>query len=139
MKKEELIIAKNISKWLLKEYPNQIWRYDLADLKLTIGQAVQNKELNPHRGYPDFLLALVTPTYGGLYIEMKIGRSEVYRKDGKMKNNAHIQEQDFVLRILRARGYRAEFGLGERHIKELIIQHIEEAEDERHNRNNKKD
>jgi len=128
MKKEELAIAKKLSKWLLREHPNQIWRFDLADLKLTIGQAVSNKDLNPHRGYPDLFVAQETKKHAGLYIEIKKDRGEVYRLDGVMRNKAHIQEQDFMLRILRAKGYNAEFGLGLDHCKEIILKHFKEIE-----------
>jgi hypothetical protein len=43
-----------------------------------------------------------------------------------MRNNAHIQEQEFILRFLRSRDYKAEFGLGLEHCKELIKNYLEE-------------
>lgn len=126
-KEEQQRVAIPLSKWLQKEHKNLLYRFDLAaDLKLTIGQAKKNKELNPHKKYPDFFLCETTPEYGGLYLELKKDRDEVYNKNGEMKKSEHIQGQRIMLEILRAKGYKAEFALGLEDAKEKIEHYIKE-------------
>ena len=124
-------IAKDLSKWLQDEHKNLIWRFDLAaDLKLTIGQAKKNKELNPHKKYPDFFLCEPTKGYAGLYLELKKDRFEVFNKNGEMKKSEHIQGQRIMRDTLRLKGYKAEFALGLEDAKRIITEYIKEKNEE---------
>lgn len=123
MKHIESKIAAAVSQFLKVQYPNVIWRFDLAaDLNLTISQAVRNKQLNPHRGYCDLFIAEPIGNYCGMFLELKISKEEVYKKDGTFKKKTvkdksgkaydHIQEQFEMIETLRKKGYYANFGLG---------------------------
>ena len=125
MKREEKRIASALAKWLFSKHRDQVWRLDsAADMKMTIGQARQNKILNPHRGYPDFFLLNAKSGFNGLYIEIKTSSKEVYKLNGEIRKNLHIQEQDFMLRILEKKGYKAVFGFGLNHCKEIIENYL---------------
>lgn len=51
-------LYKQIARYLQLQYPNIIYRFDIAaDLKLTPGQAAKHKRLHPERGYPDLFIA----------------------------------------------------------------------------------
>ena len=134
MRQKEQKIAIQLSQWLQKEHKNLLWRFDIAaDLKLTIGQATKNKELNPHKKYPDFFLAETTYIHGGLYLELKTSRDEVFnKKNGEMKKSEHVQGQRIMLEILKCKGYKAEFAFGLEDAKRQISQYIKEKRDERH-------
>jgi len=126
-------LYKMIADYLRYQYPQVIYRFDLAaDLKLTMGQASKHKRLQRYRGYPDLFIA--EPDIGktdgsrrafkkiwfGLFIELKREGTRIYKKDGTLVSDAHIREQYDMLNDLRARGYAAEFACGFDEAKKLI-------------------
>lgn len=123
-------LYEQIARYLQLQYPNVIYRFDIAaDLKLTPGQAAKHKRLHPTRGYPDLFIA--EPQFGeryckshGLYMEIKTESNSPYKKDGTLKNDKHIEEQAGMLENLRARGYRAEFGVGFDECKQIIDEYL---------------
>ncbi len=75
-----------IARYLQLQYPNIIYRFDLAsDLKLTTGQAAKHKRLHPERGYPDLFIAESSRKFHGLYLEIKTESNSPYKKDGTLK------------------------------------------------------
>lgn len=131
-----------IARYLQQQYPGVIYRFDIgADIKLTMGQAAKHKRLHPTRGYPDLFIAepknikvktaldggyslVKTKTLGGLYLEIKTESNLPYKKDGTLKKDKHIEEQAEMLEKLRARGYRAEFGVGIEECKKIIDEYL---------------
>ena len=112
MSHKEIELA--IAAYLKRKYPHLIYRFDLAaDLKLTMGQAVQNKRLQmKDRGYPDLFIAEPKKGFHGLYIEIKTSRDEVFKKNRGMRGNKHIMEQWVMMSRLERKGYAVEWGLG---------------------------
>ena len=108
---KDLTIA--IAQYLQMKHKNIIYKFDLAsDLKLTIGQASRHKKIHPERGHPDFIIYEKRGDCGGLFIELKTGADEVYKKDGTMRENRHIKEQVKFMEKLVSKGYECMFGLG---------------------------
>lgn len=106
-------LYEQIAHYLQFQYPDVIYRFDLAaDLKLTPGQAAKHKRLHPTRGYPDLFIAESSSKDHGLYLEIKTESNSPYKKDGTLKKDKHLEEQAEMLERLRARGYKAEFGVG---------------------------
>ena len=106
-------LYEQIARYLQLQYPNIIYRFDLAsDLKLTTGQAAKHKRLHPERGYPDLFIAESSRKFHGLYLEIKTESNSPYKKDGTLEKDKHLEEQAEMLERLRARGYKAEFGVG---------------------------
>lgn len=115
---------------------------------MTPGQAAKHKRLHPERGYPDLFIArsgevIFGPCNDrrlvyGLYIEIKKDGTKLKRdKDAKkpLKGEVkirkkgdwwdkHIKEQAEMLEKLRARGYRAEFGVGFEGCKKIIDEYL---------------
>ncbi len=109
----EAIIATKVSNWLQVQYPKVIYRYDIADLKLTMQQANRMKALQGgKRGYPDLFIAEPKHGYHGLYVELKKDYASVFKKDGSYKKDAHVKEQADMHRLLYEKGYRVVWGLG---------------------------
>lgn len=101
-----------IATFLRLQYPNVIYRFDLAaDLKLTAGQAAKHKRLHPRRGYPDLFIAKPRGEYHGMFLELKKDGTRLTKRNGDWASE-HIQEQWLMLNDLRACGYRAEFAIG---------------------------
>ena len=114
-------LYKMIADYLRYQYPEVIYRFDLAaDLKLTMGQASKHKRLQRYRGYPDLFIAESVGEYSGLYLEIKKDGTRIFKKDGKLVADEHIREQYDMLHDLRTKGYAAEFGIGFEATKKLI-------------------
>lgn len=113
MNRESDIYVK-IASYLSIAHPNVIFRFDFsAGTKMTMGQAMRHKSMNPLRGYPDLFIAEARGEYHGLYLEIKKeGESPYLKKGGGLRQNEHILEQAHVLSRLRKRGYKAEFAVG---------------------------
>jgi hypothetical protein len=124
--KEEERIKESVATYLLLQYPDVVYRFDIgADIHLPIGLAKKSKRIHKHkRGYPDLFIAEPRGNYHGLFIEIKTDSGKVFKKNGILRNNQHVIEQDVFLHILRDKGYMAEFGFGFDHIKELIDNYL---------------
>lgn len=103
-------IHAGIAKYIRMKYPKVIFRTDFAaGIKMSIGQAVRNKELQSSSGFPDLFIAEMNNTHCGLFLEIKNGRDKVFKKDGTLLKNEHIERQAEMLHRLRSKGYMAEF------------------------------
>ncbi len=100
-----------------------IFRFDIADMKLTQPQAMRQQKIQmKQRGYPDLFLCEPRGKYHGMYIEVKKSESEVFKKDGGYKQKKvykngvaiydHIQEQVKCQDMLRKKGYHVVWGFG---------------------------
>lgn len=109
-----------IATYLRLQYPNVIYRFDLAaDLKLTAGQAAKHKRLHPRRGYPDLFIAHPSKGYHGLFLEIKKDGTRLKKRNGDFASE-HIAEQWATLVALQKRGYEAEFAVGYDDAVEII-------------------
>lgn len=125
-------LYEQIATYLQLQYPNVIYRFDLAaDLKLTMGQAAKHKRLHPKRGYPDLFIAEYkvdhwsgVPKYYGLFLELKADGNSPYKKDGTLKKDEHLEEQENMLEALRSRGYMAKFATGFDEAKQIIDDYL---------------
>lgn len=126
--KPEQMVALKLANWFKINQQKIIYRFDLAaDLKLSIGQAKRNKQLNRFSKYPDLFIAETTKSFSGLYIELKATREDLYKKDGDFKKNDHIDGQRMMLQALRARGYKAEFACGLEEAQTIILNYMKET------------
>lgn len=147
-------LYEKIARYLQLQYPRVIYRFDIAaDLKLTMGQAAKHKRLHPRRGYPDLFIAEPTAPkaikklyredargvhsigyvfgtkdsmnmYAGLYLELKAEGNSPFKKDGTLKKDEHLEEQQAMLESLRAKGYKAEFATGFEQAKQIIDDYL---------------
>jgi hypothetical protein len=115
MKEENL--HKAICDYIKLQYPKVIFNTDLSGIRLTQGQAREVKNLRSGNGFPDIVIYepkgeivhnnIVTYLYCGLFLEVK--KESPYKKDGKLKSNKHLENQDKMHQELRKRGYMAQF------------------------------
>lgn len=110
MRKEDQL-AQQIATFMNIQYPNIIYHFDTGSGgKLSIGMAMRNKRLNKWRAYPDMFIAQPMNGYHGLYLELKV--KTPFKKDGIIKTDLHLIEQDNFISLLKQKGYWAEFGIG---------------------------
>lgn len=124
-------LYEKVARYLQMYYPDVVYRFDLAaDLKLTVGQASKHKRLHPKRGYPDLFVANHhydledCVDYHGLYLEIKAEGNSPFKKDGTLKKDEHLEEQNEMLKKLRAKGYKAVFAVGFEEAKQIIDDYL---------------
>lgn len=112
IKKEEILHLK-ICDYLRKNYPNVLFRTDFSSgMKMSPGQAAKHKKFQKSRAWPDLFIAESNNFASGLFLEIKAEDVIVFKKNGKIRKNKHLIEQDKMLKELRKKGYRARFAIG---------------------------
>ena len=112
IKKEENLHLK-VCDYLRKNYPNVLFRTDFSSgMKMTPGQAAKHKKFQKGRAWPDLFIAESNNFASGLFLEIKAEDVIVFKKNGKIRKNKHLIEQDKMLKELRKKGYRARFAIG---------------------------
>ena len=121
----EKILVEKVAMYLQLQYPDIIYRFDLAaDLKLTVGQARRHKRIHPRRGYADLFIAEPCRGFAGLFIELK--NTQIFKVDGSLRKNEHVEEQARMLKELAARGYCATFAVGFDAARDIIDEYLSE-------------
>ena len=91
---------------------------------MTMGQAVCQKKLN-RRAWPDLFIAEPRNGKAGLFLELKRLGTRIYRQDGELVADVHIREQARALKVLRDKGYVANFAIGFDDAVEQIRQYLD--------------
>ena len=81
-------------------------------MKLTIGQSVKATKMRSSRGLPDFTAYEPKDKYCGFVLELKRKGVTIFKQDGNLVSDKHIQEQYVILQRLQVKGYYAEFAIG---------------------------
>ena len=127
--KHEQKLQIQIATYLKLEHPEIIFYSDVASgCKLTIGQALLNKRMQYSRALPDMFIAHTNRMWGGLFIELKKSKEEIYRKDGRIREDEHIKEQAEMLKQLIIRGFKAVFACGFDEAIAIIENYLNEKE-----------
>ena len=124
IKKEELLHLK-ICDYLRKNYPDVLFRTDFSSgMKMTPGQAAKHKKFQKSRAWPDLFIAesgvvefkedglIAHLRKNGMFLELKADGVKLYKKDGTLRKNKHIEEQAEILDKLNESGYYARFAVG---------------------------
>ena len=112
IKKEEEIHLR-ICDYLRKNYPDVLFRTDFSSgMKMSLGQAAKHKKFQKSRAWPDLFIAESNNFASGLFLEIKAENVIVFKKNGKIRHNKHLIEQNKMLKELSKKGYRARFAIG---------------------------
>ena len=102
--------------YLRLQYPKVIFRSDTgAGMRLTIGQAKQQKAIQNGMAYPDLFIAAPRGMFHGMFIELKNDGVKLFSKNNAKSGiyaNDHIKEQAECLEALEALGYYTTFAIG---------------------------
>lgn len=121
----EYQLSWQIAYYLRAQYPGIIFHYDLTGVNLSKAQAGKMKAIQGLRGYPDLFIAESRGQYKGLYIELKIEGTKLYKcSDNSKYATPHIEEQFECLKSLIIKGYYAVFGIGFDNTKHIIDNYL---------------
>jgi len=118
----EATIQLQVCQWLRLQYPDVIFTSESSGIRLTIGQAKKAKQLRSGNGLPDLIILEPRGGFNGLCIELK--KDSPYKKDGSLKTDEHLKEQDETLTRLSKKGYYAEFATGFEEAKDIITDYM---------------
>lgn len=120
----EKSLHKAVCNYLRMQYNGVLFNSDLAGAtKLTIGQATAMKTLRSNRGFPDLAIYEPRKGYHGLFIELKIEGTKLYKKNGDPVSE-HIEEQLYCLCKLKQKGYQVGFAIGFDQAKIIIDDYL---------------
>lgn len=117
-KEEAVHIA--ICDYIRAKYPYAIFTSESSGIRVFWKQAKALKRMRSSAGLPDIMIFEPRKSYYGLFLEVKREDFAIYKKDGGLVSNAHIQEQENILFRLKQRGYMAEFVRGFDDAKAII-------------------
>jgi hypothetical protein len=120
MTNEESHLHIRTANYLRTNYPGVPFNSDMSGFRLPIWLAKIAKQLRFQRGWPDMFIPEPRRDCAGLFMELKTSRDEVYTKVGKLRKTQHIQEQNEILEMLRARGFWADFVCGDEQARAVI-------------------
>jgi hypothetical protein len=118
---KEKTVHSQVVHYIKRIYPDVIFRTDFAaGARMPLWQAIQHKAMQGGRGFPDLFIAEARRGFHGLFVEIKNDGVVVYKKDGSLRKNDHLAEQNEVLTILTDKGYKACFAVGFDGVREVI-------------------
>lgn len=125
MQRREERVHNQVCRYLDLQYPKVLYITDLSGIKLPTGLAVKAKKQRCKSfKIPDLIILEPRPGYHGLIIEIKKSIDEIMRKDGTIRKSEHLVEQRKSLNHLEGIGYKAVFGCGFQHCKEVIDKYM---------------
>lgn len=119
------MVHQQVCDYLRLQYPWAIWRSDFAaGLRLPPAVAIRHAKQQSSRAFPDITIFekshVLYGDYNALHIELKAPDVKLYKKDGSLRANEHVEEQADMLGKLRDRGYEAQFAVGFDEARKLI-------------------
>lgn len=123
--RKEFDVQKEVCAFIADTYPHIVFFSDLSGVRLPIGLARKIKELKGRRGIPDIFIAYPSHGLHGLFLELKKEGTVIYKKDGTLRKDSHLEEQEYILNVLSNIGYRAEFAIGTMDAITRILSYIE--------------
>lgn len=129
--KSESNMHMQLAQYIRLQYPQVLFHTDFAaGIKMTMGQAVKNKQLQSGRGWPDLFIAYPREAYGtsyiyhGLFLELKKEGVRVLLANGEFSKEAHLQEQLAILEQLSDHGYACRVVAGFEQAKFVVDQYL---------------
>lgn len=125
----EKAVQKQVCDYLKQQYRNVIFFSDLSGLYIPEETTTiknfkwrilsQIKGLKSQKGIPDLIILEPRGDYHALTIELK-DEGKLYKKNGDMFKNEHLQEQIELTSFLIERGYCSLIAEGFEHAKKII-------------------
>jgi hypothetical protein len=118
MKEEQLHIA--ICNYIKLQYPNVIFTSESSGIRVFWQQAKKLKSMRSCSGLPDIMIFEPRKQKAGMFLEVKKDGTKIYKKDGELTKDKHLNQQEEILHRLKEKGYFAEFVVGFDEAKVII-------------------
>jgi hypothetical protein len=106
-------------------HPRVMFHSDTGSgIKLSKIQAILMARLRKMRGHPDLLIYIPIGNYVGMMIELKADGVVLYKKDGTLRKDKHIEEQCRYMEYLTSVGWACTFATGTGEAVELIESYL---------------
>lgn len=114
-----------VCQYLDLQYPDVIYTTDASGLRLSMGLRMEMKRKRCKKYViPDLIILHPSKFFRGCFIEIKQERSDVYLKNGEIKNDKHVRAQHASIERLKELGYAAAFGCGWDECKQIIDNYL---------------
>ena len=120
----EFELQKQVCKYLSLQYRDILFLSDtIAILMLTGAQKGRNGSIQK-KGFhcPDLLILEPRKGYSGLMIELKV--KSPYKKDGSLRKDEHLENQQKSIDKLQEKGYKSLFSWSLNQTKEIIDNYL---------------
>jgi hypothetical protein len=122
-KNEEYQLQKQVCAYLNNQYPNVMYYSTGIGLQLTMLQGVRNKAIQKEGFHcPDLLILEPKNGMAGLFLELKA--KTIYKKNGELLKNEHVENQLKTIELLEKKGYASCFAIGFSEAKILIDNYL---------------
>lgn len=101
-----------IANYIKLQYPSVIFTSESSGIRLSIGQATQIKKMRSSAGLPDLWLLEPRKGYHSCLLELKREGTVIYKKNGDLRKDKHLAEQEDILHRLQEKGFFAKFVVG---------------------------
>ena len=118
MTEEQIHIA--ICDYIKQKYPKVIFTSENSGLRVFWKQAKTLKRMRSCAGLPDIMIFEPRKQKAGMFLEVKKEGTKIYKRDGDLRKDKHLNEQEEILHRLKQRGYFAEFVVGLDEAKSMI-------------------
>lgn len=126
-KQAEKSVHQQLCDYIKYQYPKVVFTSDASGLRVSMGLRMELKRKRSNDKIPDLLILHPSGNYHGLLIEVKRNIGEVYKKDLSYVKDEHIEDQAATLEKLNAVGYKAVFGCGFDHSKQIIDEYLKDC------------
>ncbi len=109
-----------ICHYIKHQYPKILFTSESSGLRVSIQQAKLLKKMRSCAGLPDLWILEPRKNYYGMFLELKKEGTTIYKKNGDIRADKHLQEQEEILHQLQQKGYFATFSIGYEETKALI-------------------
>jgi len=118
MSEKRLHIA--ICNYIRETYPKVLFTSESSGIRVPMNQARELKKMRSCSGLPDIMILEPRRSYYGLFLEIKKAGTTIFKKNGDIRSDAHLKEQEEILHQLKQKGYFAEFVVGYEEAKSII-------------------
>lgn len=103
-------IQIDIFSYLAAKYPNVLAISEPSGVRVSMGLATKLKKLRSKHTHCDIYVLKPSGKYHGLVIELKA--KNIYKKDGTLYKDEHLEDQQRTIDTLNKEGYYATFAVG---------------------------
>jgi len=125
VKQKESKLHEQITNYLLLQYPKVRFISSLTgEHNSSHIVRARNSRIQHSPGQPDLLIVEKRNGFSGLALELKTINANPFKKNGELRANEHLRQQDEWLTYLRIQGWSAHFAIGFDNAKELINKYM---------------